>query len=366
MDLYGDLPPPGTEGGRVAVKFAVQSGSKTKTQPPGGAPMKSSSAAAESSVQPPPSAAGSRVQATSVAPLKAVFKPRQTVTRDTASKKPIPVPGAYSVPSATPISSTSTSSSAPAEPTVRFVEVGSFEIEDPYDPSRPNDYLQFCEERLEQRRLKRLEKENERVLQERERERERVERERQEAVESGDVQRLEASLGGRGRGRGLSNLPSWMTAGTKTSDQEQSGGTESSAIHDVPSQIMSRMGFEEGSGLGRHGQGITSAIEVRQDGSNRGVIITGKAHREESFPSKKQRIKVVAPSCVILLRNFVQGNESDENSRERVTQHCGKYGRILNCRVHRKNDPHLSLEEQIAVFVTFERLGTISPSNNES
>ena len=94
-------------------------------------------------------------------------------------------------------------------PTNAQPEMGFFDVEDPYDPSRPNDYIQMCEERQEKKRLRRMEEENYRILQQREQERLRVEAERAEALQKGDFSRVEASLAGPRRG--VSNLPSWMT-----------------------------------------------------------------------------------------------------------------------------------------------------------
>lgn len=344
MDLYGDLPPPGTEGEtRSAVRFAMQPGANTKASAaaphrPAPSPAYSSSASAGSKPQATPAASSS---------FKAVFKPRQTITKDAGPKKPAVAPSMLSSLPAAPTLAAPDSSTAAAVSTGRFVEVGSFETDDPYDPARPNDYLLFCEERLEQRRLKRLEKENERLMQERERERERLERERQEAIEKGDVQRLEASFGSRGRGRGLSNLPSWMTAGTKA----PTGSEETATSVDVPSQIMARMGHEEGSGLGKHGQGITSAIEVKHEGGNRGVV-SGGGRVEVPHPTlKRPRMKVVAPSCVVMLENFIDEQERDAVARARISQRCLKFGHVVECRVHRGND------ERRRVFVTFGKLG---------
>ena len=82
-------------------------------------------------------------------------------------------------------------------------------MEDPYDPMKPNDYLVWCEERLEKSRLAKVEEENRRILIEQERSRERLAKDRLEAAEKGDIARLQAI--GRGRGRGLTNLPAWMT-----------------------------------------------------------------------------------------------------------------------------------------------------------
>lgn len=113
----------------------------------------------------------------------------------------------------------------------------SFEIaeEDAYDPRRPNDYIAYCEERLQQRKAIKLAEENRRILDEQQRANEQLERERREAVLRGDFQRLvatEPTGGGVGRGRGrgsLSNLPSWMTAAaSNTSNTSTSLHTDDS------------------------------------------------------------------------------------------------------------------------------------------
>ena len=74
----------------------------------------------------------------------------------------------------------------------------SFEVDDPYDPSRPNDYLAYCEERLDQQRQKELAEENIRKFAEIERHREQMEKERAEAIQSGDVQRIQKVAMGAG------------------------------------------------------------------------------------------------------------------------------------------------------------------------
>lgn len=83
-----------------------------------------------------------------------------------------------------------------------FDEDGADEAVDPSDfyvPSRPNDYLQHCKERLDAIRLARVERQNRSILQAREDERERD---------------LKAGVGGvRGLAsgsRGINQMPAWM------------------------------------------------------------------------------------------------------------------------------------------------------------
>ena len=196
--------------------------------------------------------------------------------------------------------------------------VATYECADPYDPSKPNDYIQWCEERLDRRRMRRLEDENRRTLQAQEEQRIAKEKERAEALERGDLAKLQATLPsmGRGRGRGVSNLPAWMTAGdggglggglrsevseeeaplnmrppgqfdddtsphverspdggrrsdlSMREEQRNEGNRSRSDGGDVGARILGNMGFTggEGRGLGRDGQGIVNPIQVRSAG----------------------------------------------------------------------------------------------------
>ena len=87
----------------------------------------------------------------------------------------------------------------------------TFDVSDPYDPSRPNDYNQYCIEREEKKRLTKLAEQNSLYIQEMETQRKEKEFQRIAAAERGDVQKLQELDNSRGRGRGLSNLPAWMT-----------------------------------------------------------------------------------------------------------------------------------------------------------
>ena len=89
--------------------------------------------------------------------------------------------------------------------------INTFDVSDPYDPARPNDYNQHCIEREEKKRLSKLAELNSVYIQEMETQRREKELERIAAAERGDVRKLQELDNGRGRGRGLSNLPAWMT-----------------------------------------------------------------------------------------------------------------------------------------------------------
>lgn len=84
---------------------------------------------------------------------------------------------------------------------------------------------------------------------------------------------------GRGRGRGVTNLPAWMTQGNATGGVDtQLGGVpavaaQSSSVSmdsrnvNIASKIMSNMGYQDGLGLGRDGHGISKPLEHTKGGS---------------------------------------------------------------------------------------------------
>jgi splicing factor 45 len=207
----------------------------------------------------------------------------------------------------------------------------SFDVPNPYDPAKPNDYLRYCEERLERNRLAKLEEDNRQQMLTAEKQRAEREKVRAEAVMSGDIEKIQSTMitatgAGRGRGRGsmMSNLPAWMTQGMSSSS-EGSGSNEASPIvkeeptscsssdrpsspdnnyysgsagtkrsaevfedvepvgksnADVGTSLMARMGYVAGEGLGREGRGITRAIEHRNTGVGQGQMVMDDCDKE--------------------------------------------------------------------------------------
>ena len=272
----------------------------------------------------------------------------------------------------------------------------SFDVEDPYDPSRPNDYLLWCEERIERKRLDKLAEENKRKIAEGERARLDMEKERHRAMESGDVQRLEISMGaGRGRGRGLSNLPAWMAqfaaapstfsseGGTNAhiecgqfdngEDANERGTTASSR---ESSKLVSREGEfeEETSGLlGRQNVSHSASVgggstRLPHDDQDRmrvaSRLIAAKLALSDpdldpptGVAVPRKRLGLFSnPSCVVLLKNMVQPGDVDEMLAEECKQECSKYGPVRTCVIFEiTTDPQCPEEECVRTFVCFEK-----------
>ena len=285
---------------------------------------------------------------------------------------------------------------------VNSIHGASFDVEDPYDPTRPNDYLMWCEERLEKKRLDKLADENKLKMASAERARVDMERERQEAVESGDVLRLQVSMGaGRGRGRGLSNLPAWMAQySTPTPSSAPSSSSSANGSDSAPGQfddgerdqeglaasrIMNKMGYQKGEGLGKDGQGIVNALEHRNSGpgsTGQGQIIVDEQDRmriaSRAIAAKlaltnpdlspvgtekgidkapKKRMGLFSnPSCVVLLKNMVGPGDVDEMLADECKQECSKYGPVNTCVIHEiTTEPDCPEEECVRTFVCFEK-----------
>jgi len=252
----------------------------------------------------------------------------------------------------------------------RFDPVASFEVADPYDPAKPNDYLVWCEERLERKRQARLEQENRQTLEQLERDRVAIEKERAAAAEKGDVQKLKETMSaGRGRGRGLSNLPAWMTVAdgasevgprstpsmnntTNSNNKRQYEDVEEPFDNNIASKLMSKMGYEAGSGLGRQGQGITKPIEHRKSsgGGAHGTIELAPEDKQrfsgpssvETNSSKKRAGLFSNPSCVLLLMNMVGPGDPISDLAEETKGECEKYGPYGGVKLGSRNQRRLS------------------------
>ncbi|KAJ1433817.1 hypothetical protein B484DRAFT_447030 [Ochromonadaceae sp. CCMP2298] len=294
------------------------------------------------------------------------FKPRQTNQSVQAQQRAaklapslvipagvVVTPSPASSSSAAQVGASSASASAVSETGGAEAEAGgtgsdllnsntSFDVPDPYDPSRPSDYIAYCQERLELRRVQRLEGENRQRMQEQERARASLEEERRAALQRGDYQSLLLSVAstsggdgpagatggvesaGRGRGRGaLSNLPAWMVQQIQASSAT-APATDSTQFVDADAESADALCV--GVKRGRQGQGSM-----------------GK------------------PSCVVLLKNMVGPAEVDAFLEGETQQECLKYGPVSRCVIRQvPAGPSAGCtgdcpdDERVRTFVQFE------------
>jgi hypothetical protein len=217
----------------------------------------------------------------------------------------------------------------PSDPIEEFNSVATFEVSDSYDPRRPNDYLQFCEEREEQKRVNYMAEENRRQMEEMERHRLELEKQRKELTEKRDYQKLlelstqEASSSsgvGRGRGRGIVNLPAWMIQqinDSKSNDTPSNNDTDrdSKRLEDPPNSDL------------------TSA-------------------------NKRRKINSISkPSKILLLKNMAIKSELDSELSDEIKSECQKYGPVVSCQIFQVSPTHeyYREDEEIRIFVAFEK-----------
>lgn len=89
-----------------------------------------------------------------------------------------------------------------------------FDVEDSYFPSQPNDYLRYCQERLDLKRQKKLELRNLFIMQQSSKREEERALELKALAKSGGIGNGSVVMS---RGRALNNLPAWMTNGPQNS-----------------------------------------------------------------------------------------------------------------------------------------------------
>jgi hypothetical protein len=83
-------------------------------------------------------------------------------------------------------------------------------VTDPYDPYVPNDLLQYWERKAAERERIEMEREAQETLERQRAMQQQIEAERTKMLLAGNAVGAADSMGGRGRGRGVSNLPAWL------------------------------------------------------------------------------------------------------------------------------------------------------------
>uniref|UniRef100_A0A8C5MKU1 Splicing factor 45 n=1 Tax=Leptobrachium leishanense TaxID=445787 RepID=A0A8C5MKU1_9ANUR len=126
----------------------------------------------------------------------------------------------------------------------------------------------------------------------------------------------------------------------------------------VAHKIMQKYGFREGQGLGKHEQGLSTALSVEKTSKRGGKIIIGDlADKVDS--SKKSDANPLTeilkcPTKVVLLRNMVGAGEVDEDLEAETKEECEKYGKVAKCVIF--EIPGSPDEDAVRIFLEFERV----------
>eukprot|EP00928_Gymnodinium_smaydae_P087500 TRINITY_DN71756_c0_g1_i1.p1 TRINITY_DN71756_c0_g1~~TRINITY_DN71756_c0_g1_i1.p1 ORF type:complete len:402 (-),score=129.90 TRINITY_DN71756_c0_g1_i1:125-1330(-) len=175
-----------------------------------------------------------------------------------------------------------------------------------YDPAKPNDYDEFCRRRL------RMKAEEE------------LERRRQDAQNR----------------------------------QQQAQKPAEPKEDDFATKMMKKMGWKEGQGLGKEGQGMSTPLVLQKTDRATGKIVEGQAKREappaQNQPEAKQAKAAPnrAPTRVLLLKNMVGAGEVDEDLEEETAEEAGKYGKIKKCCI--KELKGVKDDEAVRIFLEYE------------
>uniref|UniRef100_A0A3Q1HCF8 Splicing factor 45 n=1 Tax=Anabas testudineus TaxID=64144 RepID=A0A3Q1HCF8_ANATE len=126
----------------------------------------------------------------------------------------------------------------------------------------------------------------------------------------------------------------------------------------VAHKIMQKYGFKEGQGLGKHEQGLSTALSVEKTSKRGGKIIVGDA-AEKPDPGKKTETNPLTeilknPTKVVLLRNMVGRGEVDEDLEGETKEECEKYGKVVKCVIFEIAD--VPDDEAVRIFLEFERV----------
>ncbi|XP_029317726.1 splicing factor 45 isoform X2 [Cottoperca gobio] len=142
----------------------------------------------------------------------------------------------------------------------------------------------------------------------------------------------------------------------------------------VAHKIMQKYGFKEGQGLGKHEQGLSTALSVEKTSKRGGKIIIGDAAEKRSSlaaaletsgggsaadSSKKSEVNPLTeilknPTKVVLLRNMVGRGEVDEDLEGETKEECEKYGKVVKCVIF--EIAVVPDEDAVRIFLEFERV----------
>ncbi|KAM9823591.1 splicing factor 45 [Neosynchiropus ocellatus] len=288
-------------------------------------------------------------------------------------------------------------------------------LADEYDPMFPNDYEKVMKRHREERQRQR-EQERQKQIEEREKKRkdrheapsgfsrfpteedsdeeEDYEKERRKRTMGGaaiappsSLVEREASYPGEDEGRpsrgSRAAIPPPMFDDL---DRPRSPPLPSSSFlanmgGTVAHKIMQKYGFKEGQGLGKHEQGLSTALSVEKTSKRGGKIIIGDAAEKRNCTLKKPFFHGISdgdlffflsvsladaskanplteilknPTKVVLLRNMVGRGEVDEDLEGETKEECEKYGKVVKCVIFEIAE--VPDDEAVRIFLEFERV----------
>ncbi|CAE7206180.1 msrA2 [Symbiodinium sp. CCMP2592] len=150
-----------------------------------------------------------------------------------------------------------------------------------YDPAKPNDYDEFCRRRM-----------------------------RQKAEEEMEKRRQEAAA------------------------RQQASKAPQAKEEDFATKMMKKMGWKDGAGLGKEGQGMVNPLVMQKTDQKTGRIVEGVKREATAAPVGQPEAKQakaspkLPPTRVLLLTNMVGAGDVDEDLQEETAEEASKYGKL--------------------------------------
>merc|ERR1719487_397477 len=161
-----------------------------------------------------------------------------------------------------------------------------------YDPTKPNDYDEYCRRRMRQKAEEEIEK-------------------RRQA----DAERRKAAAMSK---------------------------PEAPKEDDFATKMLKKMGWKEGEGLGKEGQGMSAPLVMQKTDTATGKIVEGAkrpvpAQTAPVQDAKKPKTGAAGfnrpPTRVLLLQNLVGKGEVDDDLESETAEEAGKYGKVVKSKI---------------------------------
>lgn len=135
----------------------------------------------------------------------------------------------------------------------------------------------------------------------------------------------------------------------------------------IAEKIMAKYGHTEGSGIGKHGQGMAKPLEVEKTSRRGGKIIGGADYQKNQYPTYEPVTPVIQapqpirslpnlakPTKIVCLQNMVDIVDIDEDLPEEVTNECLKFGPVIKVKI--VEIPNVAPEHAVRIFIEFSRM----------
>lgn len=125
-------------------------------------------------------------------------------------------------------------------------------------------------------------------------------------------------------------------------------------------RMMEKMGWREGRGLGKDGQGMTAPLVAKKIDARSGIIVEDAPRRSSTTARPGEAgapgDPVIAPSRsrVIILRNVVGSGQVDADLESEIAEECSRFGEVQDIFIFEVPQPStLPEEEAVRIFVKF-------------